>query len=78
MPRIHVIKVSIPAMSTLGYGEGYGWGECDQMFHVRFVGDHRLMRDLGQALAASEGEPPVADVPAYAITFVQPVEEGQA
>ena len=51
--KVYVTHVSIPAMSTIGYGEGYGLGECGRRFRVTFAGDHRPMRYLGEALAAA-------------------------
>ena len=45
-----VTKVEIPAMSSLGHGEG--WDEDGRL--VRFAGDHRPMRDLGEAVATGE------------------------
>ena len=44
--RIRVQRVHIPALSTIGYGEGHDPAER----RVRFVGDHRPMRELGRAL----------------------------
>ena len=46
---IAVTRVSIPAMSTIGYGRGVD----DQGNLVRFAGDHRPLRQLGEALAAA-------------------------
>lgn len=73
---VHVLRVEIPAMSTVGYGEGYALGPDDacQMILVRFVGDHREMRVIGEALSVLD-EPPLASVPISAITQVQPVQE---
>ena len=45
-----VTKVEIPAMSSIGYGEG----ETEDGRTVRFAGDHRPMRDLGEAVDAGE------------------------
>ena len=42
-------QVSIPAGSTIGYGQGID----DEGRHVRFAGDHRPLRQLGQALAVA-------------------------
>jgi hypothetical protein len=44
-------------MSTIGFG--YGFDETGQA--VTFSGDHRPMRDLGEALARA-AEPPVVDL----------------
>jgi hypothetical protein len=45
--RAIVYHVSIPAMSTVGFGYGLDAASGDE---VRFVGDHRAMRGLGEAL----------------------------
>jgi hypothetical protein len=58
--RIQVQRVSIPAMSTIGYGEGLD--ETNR--HVTFLGDHRPMRDLGRALPNAT-EPIYAEVEAW-------------
>lgn len=60
--RVQVDRVNIPAMSTLGYGWGTVVGTDRR---VQFAGDHRPMRDLGEALR--EGEPVEVDVEAYQI-----------
>ncbi len=80
MISVRVTSVKIPAWSTIGYGEGYGWDATGRMFNISFVGDHRPMRDLGLALSATgPGEdPPIAMVPDDAITAMYPVKEGQA
>lgn len=51
---VRVLRVNIPAMSTMGYG----WGEGEDGKGVTFAGDHRPMRALGEALqaAAANGE----------------------
>ncbi len=46
---IAVTKVSVPAMSTIGYGSGVD----EDGRRVRFVGDHRPLRDLGEALTVA-------------------------
>jgi hypothetical protein len=61
--RVHVYRVSIPAMSTIGYGEGLD--EADR--RVTFLGDHRPMRDLGRALPHAT-EPVYAEVEPWQIT----------
>jgi hypothetical protein len=81
MISVRVTSVHIPAMSTIGFGDGYVLtGECGHLWRVSFVGDHRMMRDLGEALSTVQpGEdPPVAIVPEYAITYHQHIEEGFA
>jgi hypothetical protein len=55
--RIQVFRVQIPAMSTVGYGEGRDYDER----RVVFIGDHRPMRHLGRALAQAT-EPIYAEV----------------
>ena len=45
--HIQVFRVQIPAWSTVGYGKG----RDSEGRPVRFIGDHRPMRHLGQALA---------------------------
>ncbi len=71
--QIAVTNVSIPAMSTIGYGTGTlveddlrAGGTIPAGTRVTFVGDHRPMRDLGEALRYAD-EPPVADVEGYQI-----------
>lgn len=61
--RVQVYRVSIPAMSTIGYGEGLD--EADR--RVTFIGDHRPMRDLGRALPHAT-EPIYAEVEPWQIT----------
>jgi hypothetical protein len=62
---ITVYRVNIPAMSTIGYG----FGKDENGVDVMFVGDHRPMRDIGEAInnARSEDELPKCDPPEYAI-----------
>lgn len=48
--KVFVDHITVPAGSTLGYGDGKdAAGEP-----VRFAGDHRPMRDLGELLAVSD------------------------
>lgn len=58
MIRVH--RVNIPAMSSIGYGEGKDdeTGET-----VNFIGDHRPMRELGERIrvATSEEELPLVE-----------------
>lgn len=77
MIEVHVLSVSIPARSTVGVAEGYAVGECGQMFQVRFAGDHRPMRLLGEALRDA-AEPLAIKVPEWAILSALPVEEARA
>ena len=56
---IQLLRVSIPAMSTIGYGTGLD----DDGRIVKFVGDHRPMRDLGEAMKyASIHDPIMVDL----------------
>jgi len=56
--RVQVFRVSIPAMSTIGYGQGI---EIETGEEIRFCGDHRHMRDLVEALRYAS-EPPEAEI----------------
>jgi hypothetical protein len=64
--RIQVYHVHIPAMSTVGYGEGYDHEDRP----VTFLGDHRPMRDLGHAVRHAM-EPVYAEVEPWQITEVR-------
>ena len=55
--RVRVDHVNIPAYSTLGYAEGVDEETGER---VRFAGDHRPMRDIGEDL--ERGGSPVAEV----------------
>lgn len=48
---VRVYRVHVPAMSTIGYG----WGKTEDGSVVEFAGDHRPMRELGEALSLSNG-----------------------
>ncbi len=50
--RVTVFAVSIPAMSTIGYGRGFN----DQGNVVDFLGDHRPMYHLGKAVAQARND----------------------
>jgi len=66
--QVTVHHINIPQWSTIGYGEGVGpAGEA-----VTFVGDHRPMRDIGEAIAqaASREDLPVAEIDDWQITGV--------
>lgn len=71
---ITVHRVNIPAMSTIGYG----WGTNDAGEAVHFVGDHRPMRDIGEAIAAaaSADDLPTVDENETTIISVTPAENG--
>lgn len=60
--QVEVQRVEIPAMSTIGYGFGI---EVETHRPITFAGDHRPMRDLGEAVAAANqefGQPIIAEV----------------
>jgi len=61
--RVQVYRVSIPPLSTIGYGEGLD--EADR--RVTFVGDHRPMRDLGRVLSNTTN-PIYAEVAPWQLT----------
>jgi hypothetical protein len=52
---VTVRRISIPAMSTIGYG----WGTDEDGNEVRFAGDHRPMRDIGEAMQHTTSAEPV-------------------
>jgi hypothetical protein len=56
--RVRVVRVSVPAMSTIGCAQGIDFETGEE---VRFCGDHRPLRDLGEALR-SASEPLVAEI----------------
>ena len=64
---IEVVKVHIPAMSTIGYGYGFvdDEGGPDEGRSAVFVGDHRAIREIGETLADGEGV--VVDCPVIVI-----------
>jgi len=55
--------VSVPAMSTIGYGEGIETETGEEIF---FCGDHRPLRDLGNALRYAS-EPPEVEIESWQI-----------
>ena len=62
MTRVTVERINIPAMSTIGYG----YGRDEDGNAISFIGDHRPMRNIGEALqqaAVAGADQPVADVP---------------
>ena len=61
--RVRVFMVSVPAMSTIGYGEGI---ETEAGEEIRFCGDHRPLRDLGNALRYAS-EPPEVEIESWQI-----------
>lgn len=52
---VTVSRISIPAMSTIGYG--YGTDEDGN--EVRFIGDHRPMRHIGEAMQHTTSDDPI-------------------
>jgi len=67
--NVTVTRITIPPMSTIGYG--FGTDEAGN--HISFIGDHRPMRDIGEAIAEAESrdELPVADVPDHSILSIE-------
>ncbi len=61
--RVRVFMVSVPAMSTIGYGEGI---ETETGEEIRFCGDHRPLRDLGEALRYAS-EPPEVEIQSWQV-----------
>jgi hypothetical protein len=61
--RVRVFRVRIPAISTIGYGEGI---ETETGQQIRFYGDQRPLRDLGEALRCAS-ELPEAEVEPWQI-----------
>lgn len=47
MPRVTVSRITVPAMSTIGYGYGT---DADTGEPVTFCEGHRYMRHLGEEL----------------------------
>jgi hypothetical protein len=64
--RVQVQRVSIPAWSTIGHGEGLD--EANR--RVTFLGDHRPMRELGRALPNAT-EPVYAEVESWQLVEVR-------
>lgn len=63
--RVNVHHVSIPPMSTLGYGEGMD--EHGRL--ISFVGDARMMVHIGESL--NEDEDTWAQVPLRNVTDIR-------
>ncbi len=74
--RVTVYAVNVPAMSTIGYGSGLD----DEGNEVRFTGDHRPMRHLGEAVAQAtdDDELPRVRLEAWQILRVSPPRWGHA
>ena len=73
---VSVMSIHIPAMSTLGYGEGILVDESGS-YHVRFAGDHRPMRDIGEALRDAKA-PVNAEIAPHLILAMTLIEGAQA
>lgn len=63
---VHVLEVNIPAMSTIGFAKGID----EDGNEVEFAGDHRPMRDIGEAVIRhledpENFEPPACEVDEY-------------
>jgi hypothetical protein len=52
---VTVYSINIPDMSTIGYGSGVN----DEGKRVRFVGDHRPMRHIGEAMQNTTSKDPI-------------------
>jgi hypothetical protein len=61
--RVRVFRVSIPALSTIGYGYGIN---VETGAEVHFCGDHRPVRNLGEALRFAT-EPPEVEIESWQI-----------
>ena len=61
--HVQVLSISIPAMSTIGYGYGT---EIETGEEIRFCGDHRSLRNLGEALRYAS-EPLEAEIEPWQI-----------
>jgi hypothetical protein len=59
-------RVTVPAWSTIGYGIGVD----EDGYRVRFVGDHRSLRQLGEVLAGAT-EPIEVEVEDWQIVSVE-------
>jgi hypothetical protein len=61
--RVQVFGVSIPALSTIGYGYGIS---VESGAEIQFCGDRRPLRNLGEALRDAI-EPPVVEIESWQI-----------
>ena len=64
---VAVNRVHIPAWSTVGYG----YGQTEDGRPVEFIGDHRPMRHLGEALSLAE-KPVLTSIEPWQITRLDP------
>ena len=71
--EVYVYSISVPAISTIGYGYGLNCKTGDQIY---FSGDHRSMRDLGDLLGLAEN-PPVALIEPYQVLCRISVEDAK-
>lgn len=71
MTTVTVERVTIPPMSTLGYGFGVDTAGN----RVSFAGDHRPMRDLGEAIAAASArdELPQVELESWQVLSIEEV-----
>lgn len=67
--RVTVHHISIPPMSTLGYGEGVD----DHGRVVEFVGDRRSMLIIGESLDGDSDDDVIAHVPTHCILDIRPL-----
>ncbi len=61
--RVQVFGVRIPALSTIGYGYGIN---VKTGAEIRFYGDHRPLRNLGEALRLAS-QPPEVEIESWQI-----------
>jgi hypothetical protein len=57
--RVLVQQITVPAMSTVGFGAGVDLADSQL---VSFCGDHRPLGDIQKALAAKDDAPVIAVV----------------
>lgn len=60
-------RIDIPAGSSIGFGEGE---DIETTERVRFIGDWRMMRDIGEGIRDAGSEVldlPVVEVPEWAL-----------
>ena len=67
---VQVLRVTVPPMSTIGYG--YGVNEKGQ--EVSFVGDHRPMRYIGDLMMSLAPDPCEIELESWQIMSVKEVE----
>jgi hypothetical protein len=52
---VTVLRISVPAMSSIGFGSGVN----ENGDHVEFAGDHRAMRNIGEAMQYTTSNEPI-------------------